>query len=89
VDATHENCILRGDGVVEKLDDAVDIGVVVNPALGKESGECVKRGPGDALQHDMVAEEESVAKGLIIGELLCTREYPPERERTILEELED
>jgi hypothetical protein len=48
----------------------------------------VKRGPGDALQRDVVAEEESVAKGLIVGELLRTREYPPERERRILDELE-
>jgi hypothetical protein len=37
----------------------------------------------------MVSEEESVVKGLIIGELLRTREYPPERERRILKELED
>jgi hypothetical protein len=35
----------------------------------------------------MVGEEESVTKGLLIGELLCTREYPPERERRILEKL--
>jgi hypothetical protein len=72
--ATHENRIFRGDGIVEELDNPVDVGVIVNPALGKESGECVERGPGDALQCDMVSEKESVAKGLIVGELLCTRE---------------
>jgi hypothetical protein len=84
---THENLIFRSNGVVKKLDDVVDIGVVVNPALGKESGEHVKRGTGNALQSDMVGEEESVAKRLIVGELLRTRECPPERERGILEKL--
>jgi Ni,Fe-hydrogenase III small subunit len=47
--ATHENRVFRGDGVVEELNDPVDVGVIVNPALGKESGECVERRPGDAL----------------------------------------
>jgi hypothetical protein len=88
-DATHENRVFRGNGVVKELDDPVDISVVVNPALGKESGKCVKRGPGDTLQRNVVSEEESVTEGLIIRELLSTREYPPERERRILEELED
>jgi hypothetical protein len=66
------------------LDDSVDIGVVINPALGKESGECVKRRPGDALQRNMVGEEERVTKGLFLGELLRTREQPPERKGRIL-----
>jgi hypothetical protein len=88
-DATHKNRVFRGNGVVKKLDDLVNISVVVNPALGKESGEGVKRGPGDTLQGNVVSEEESVAEGLILRELLSTREYPPERERRIPEELED
>jgi hypothetical protein len=77
--ATHENPILRGDSVVKELDDSVDVGVVINLALGKESSECVKGGPSDALQRNVVGEEERVTEGLILRKLLSTREYPPER----------
>jgi hypothetical protein len=62
--ATHENRVFRGNGVVKKLDDSVDIGVVINPALGKESGECLKRGPGNALQSNMVGKEEKCRGGV-------------------------
>jgi hypothetical protein len=72
--ATHENRIFRGDGVIEELDNPVDVGVIINPALGKESGECVERRPSDALQGDMVGKKECIAEGLIVGELLRTRE---------------
>jgi hypothetical protein len=72
-DTTHENRVFRGNSVVKQLDDSVDIGVVVDPALGKESRERMKRGPGDTLQRDVVGEEESDTEGLIFRELLSTR----------------
>jgi hypothetical protein len=66
------------------LDNVVEVGGVINPALGKESSQSMERGTGDALQSQMVGEEESITKRLIFGELLSTWEYPPKRKRRIL-----